>query len=433
MQGDLLPSSQRSLDEVCQTAYISDVLGIGIYDAMKKGDQWIRSDAAFDLADDLVLIYEHDPLYWHTDEMRDCEKTKKLLNYENTLVVRARIGATELPIQHERLIQLVVPEKIKHEDLMYEFAQAVHSRVPEPYRTRLRNVEKTKKKDVEAYASRVFAHIHPDYETKLRERQTFLDEHGLDLKASGFVGLPLQTMKDTLECLFSFGLTKAKIASHPNLLSYNSESLRDNFSVLENEFGFTKAKIASNPSLLWCKPNTLRDKFSFLENELGLTKAKIASNPTLLTMKPNTLRDKFSFLENELGLTKAKIASNPTLVTMKPETLRNKFSFLENDLGLTKAKIGTQPPLLWNETLRETGVWLRHRGFDWSKNPALLLSSLPRMQASFDFFVEEGVPEHLIKVHHVQRITETQKKRKHSHVGYSAMDGPSKLRVLCTR
>lgn len=44
---DTTPSCQHSLEEVVQSSYIADALGISLYEALKHGDEWHKSDAAF--------------------------------------------------------------------------------------------------------------------------------------------------------------------------------------------------------------------------------------------------------------------------------------------------------------------------------------------------------------------------------------------------
>ena len=370
----VLPSSQRSLEEVVQSAYISHALDIPLYDALRCGDRWFQSDVAFELADGRVLIYEHDPVYWHDNDRieKDCEKTQKLLQYDNTLVVRARIGATELPMAHPRLVQLVVPEKVKPASLLYDIARVVCDRLPEPHRSTFRTMDKMKLKDVETYATEVFRDIHPDYDVKLRERQEFLDQYGLQkFDASTFVRIPLSTLTATLETMKAIGIPAKTIASNPWLLTSSSDTLREKGIILMKEFGIPAKAFASNPRLLASSSDTLRANGIILMKEFGIPAKAFASNPWLLTSSPETLRAKAS--------------------------------------------------------------WLRENEFDWQRDPSFLACNLSRMQASLAFLVGEDVPRKLIKKHHVKRLTEVQKRRKYTHASYSTLDGASRLRVLFRR
>ena len=74
----MLPSSQRSLDEVIQCAYLSYSFGRLNHDSffkdMIRGDMCDKSDIAYKL-NDMILVYEHDPAYYHPDNRDDCKKT----------------------------------------------------------------------------------------------------------------------------------------------------------------------------------------------------------------------------------------------------------------------------------------------------------------------------------------------------------------------
>lgn len=398
------PSSKRSLEEVIQSAYLSRALNFPLYDALHLGDRWFQSDVAFELSDGRVLVYEHDPGYWHDDDRieKDCEKTQKLLRYGNTLVVRARIGATELPMAHPRLIQLVVPEKVKPASLLYEIARAVCDRLPEPHRSTFRTMEKVKRRDVEAYATEVFRDIHPDYDVKLQERREFLDQHGMQkVDASTIVGIPLSTLKENVETFQAIGITTKTIATFPPLFRSSPETLRAKYIVLKVEFGITANTIATHPQLLMRSPETLRANGIIFREEFGVSAKAISSYPRLLVSSVATLRANYIVLTGEFEITAKAIASYPRLLTSDMEKLRPKVA------------------------------WFREAGFDWKRDPGLLTSNLSRMQESFAFLVNENVPRKVITKRHVQRLTEAQKRRKYTHAPYSTLDGTSRLRVLC--
>ena len=258
-----LPSSQRSLEEVVQSAYLADAMDIPLYDALYCGDKWFQSDAAFDL-NGIVLIYEHDPGHWHPDERieGDCDKTNKLLQYEHTIVVRARIAATELPIKHPRLVQVVVPRS-KPEHLLYEIARAMDGRLPEPFQSKLRVVDSTKKRDIETYASTVFRDIHPDYELKVQQREALFHEHGLAMDATLFVGIPLSTMKETIKLLHEFGIAKKTIETNPSLLTRKPDTLRNKISWFRvHGFDWT-----NDLSMLTFSLRRMQETFAFLVGE----------------------------------------------------------------------------------------------------------------------------------------------------------------------
>ena len=299
----MTPSCQRSLEEVVQTSYIADALGMSLYEALKHGDEWHKSDAAFHLDCGVVLTYEHDPVWWHPDSRMqgDCDKTEKLLRYENTLVVRGRFGATELPIQHPRLVQLMVDSTMKPERFMYEFARAVHDRLPEPHQSKLRDVGDKKRTDVEAHASTVFRHIHPDYDTKLRERQAFLEEHGLTVDAAKIVSMPLSTLRTTMDHLLTLGISKTKIATHSTLLTRDSETLRQKTEwLLHHGFDWTK-----DPMLLASNLDRMKASLDFLLN-VGISRQSIkkrhVSRLTQIQMERKYTHASFSIMDEKSKL-----------------------------------------------------------------------------------------------------------------------------------
>ena len=74
-------------------------------------------------------------------------------------------------------------------------------------------------------------------------------------------------------------MSKAKIASAPNLLTYSVEAnLKPTAAYLTEELGVSKAKIASAPVLLALSvESNLKPTAAYLTEELGVSKAKIAS------------------------------------------------------------------------------------------------------------------------------------------------------------
>ena len=170
--------------------------------------------------------------------------------------------------------------------------------------------------------------------------------------------------------------------------------------MLEHELGIAKKTIATCPQLLWCNSDTLRTNARVLEHEFGIAKKTIATNPSLLWCNSDTLRAHAHVLEHEFGIAKKTIAVNPSLLARKPDTLRNKIS------------------------------WFRLHGFDWTKDSSMLTFSLNRMQETFAFLVGEGISRHLIKKRHISRLTAARMNRKHTHKLYSDMDEASKLQLF---
>eukprot|EP00966_Prymnesium_polylepis_P131376 3038824-Prymnesium_polylepis.1 len=97
------PSCMRSKEEVKVVAYKADALCMlsALRDILLRGDAMHSSDSLFKLGGQLV-VYEHDPGYWH-GEWRidgDLKKTNLLLQSDaNLLVVRGRIDAPRLLIE----------------------------------------------------------------------------------------------------------------------------------------------------------------------------------------------------------------------------------------------------------------------------------------------------------------------------------------------
>ena len=435
----MLPSSQRSLDEVEHSAFLAYALGRSdrqtFLDDLLLGDRTHKSDVVFP-TDGKLLVYEHDPVYWHPEERDDFTKTRKLLDVPNAVVVRARIGATEIPVSHPRLVQLLLPGNAKHMDVLHAFVKAV-----QPYVAReLVLPDAATQKQLRSFANTVFREIHPDYDTRVAQRAEWLREHGLDIDPTRFVGVPLGTLQANAAVLKNtLGLTPAKIATHANLLSCGPARLQANAAVLKNTLGLTPAKIATNAHLLARDPTTLQANASVLKNTLGLTPAKIATNAHLLARDPTTLQANASVLKNTLGLTPAKIATNAHLLSCDPARLQDKAEILKNTLGITPAKIATNAHLLSNDparlqanaavlkntlgitsakiatnahllardptTLQANAVWLDAHNFEWRNDIATLSMSPSRMKAALQFLTQDcAIPRSCIRKNHVRRF-----------------------------
>ena len=214
-----LPSSQRSLEEVIQCAFIARALGRpaeSFLEDLRLGDAYHKSDIAFRIGD-IVLVYEHDPGYWHPAERDDQGKTQKLLDIPNTLVVRGRIGASKMPMEHPRFIQLLLPERAKYREVLHAFLHHVAAYLPNHP---MHPVDA--EKEIITFAKEIFTRIHPDYETKVRERTELLQEYGLDgiVNAKSLVGMPLATLSKTI-CVLKeeLRLSSSNIATNAYLLS----------------------------------------------------------------------------------------------------------------------------------------------------------------------------------------------------------------------
>ena len=93
-------------------------------------------------------------------------------------------------------------------------------------------------------------------------------------------------LKPTAQYLLGdLGISKAKLASYPNLLTYSVEdNLKPTVQYLLGDLGFSKAKLASFSNLLSLSvEENLKPTAQYLLEDLGISKAKLASCPTLLT------------------------------------------------------------------------------------------------------------------------------------------------------
>jgi len=401
----MLPSSQRSLDETIQCVFISYSLGRdneeNLFEDMIRGDTYDKSDIAYSLKDG-IIIYEHDPGYWHPVERDDSAKTDKLLKYPNTLIIRGRIGASKLEIEHQRLEQLILPEKSTHYETLLEFINAVQKHLPD-IQFRLPDVRT--QKQLKVFAQEMFKIIHPDYETKVLERQKFLNTHNLDMNPAHLVSMPVSTLEATIRILkVELGLSKSNIATCASLLGSDPDTLKKNANILKVELGLSKSKIATCASLLGRNPDTLKKNANILQVELGLSKSKIATCASLLGRDPDTLKKNANILQVELGLSTSKIAQCASLLTCNPDTLRQKAS------------------------------WFRQKNMDYISDPSMLTNDLDRMKVNLDFFTRKcGIP---FKSIGKRRITRFKVRQSHKsmvkNLSFMSLSPAEKIRILST-
>eukprot|EP00966_Prymnesium_polylepis_P100806 2334742-Prymnesium_polylepis.4 len=350
------PSSQRSLEEVVATAYLADALHTlpSLRDHLLCGDATHRSDAVFDLGGQ-VIVYEHDPGFWHpTDRLEgDMNKTRLLLDGDERLVVvRARVKAPPLPLEDPRCV-LVHVKSSKPGIVLAAVAPALAPYVPEPFSSRLRQAHSGVRKIAEMAAMDLYKEICPDYEKKVEERHTFLDENGLQaVDASQLVRMPLDTLRHTTTYLMNeLGVNKEKIAAWPSLLSRSVEAnLKPTAAYLMDELGMKKEKIATWPQVLCLSVEAnLKPTAAYLMDEVGIKKEKIAAWPSLLGLSVDSnLKPTAAYLMNELGIKKEKIATYPSLLGKSVEAnLKPTAAYLMNELGMKKEKIAVNPSLLW--------------------------------------------------------------------------------------
>ena len=436
-----LPSSQRSLEEVTQCAFIARALGRpaeSFLEDLRLGDTYHKSDIAFRIGD-IVLVYEHDPVYWHPAERDDQGKTQKLLDIPNTLVVRGRIGASKMPMEHPRFIQLLLPERSKYREVLHAFLHHVAAHLPNHP---MHPVDADK--EIITFAKEIFTRIHPDYETKVRERTELLQEHRMDgiVDARSLVGMPLATLSKTIcvlkeelrlssskiatyarllcrdpetlqhnaKLLKEMGLSSSKIAQCARLLCRDPETLQHNAKLLK-EMGLSSSKIATYATLLWRDPDTLQHNAKLLK-EMGLSSSKIAQCANLLNMKPDTLQHNAKLLK-EMGLSSSKIATTATLLGRDPDTLQHNAKLLK-EMGLSSSKIATNATLLTRDpqTLERNARWFEAHDMEWRTDVLLLAQSTKRIESALKFLTEEcAIPRKHLSTRTITRFKyEDQKK-----------------------
>eukprot|EP00966_Prymnesium_polylepis_P245253 5673521-Prymnesium_polylepis.1 len=131
--GKSLPSmTKRSRAEVVFDAHWLSALGKlsmeNLVECLRDGDRAGLVDAGFRFLPGVRShLLEYDPVFWHdnTQIARDLKKTKRMLRENpDVLVVRVRIGAPRLEIEHERLVILYTDRRLeKHATIATELGR----------------------------------------------------------------------------------------------------------------------------------------------------------------------------------------------------------------------------------------------------------------------------------------------------------------------
>ena len=463
----MLPSGQRSLHEVTQSAFISYALNrqgqTCFFEDLIRGDKY-KSDIAYKF-DQFVLVYEHDPLYWHPEDRDDCKKTQQLLAYPDVIVVRARIGASKLQMEHPRFIQLILPKSSKYCDTLKAFLYAVHERIPA---FTFRFPDEENQKALISFAAEMYTIIHPSFDAKFSERAKLLADNDLKIPAEKLVRIPITTIRDSLSVLEKLGVSKEKIAKIPTLLTLDLKTLERKAAFLKDKLGLSKEKIAKSPHLLGSAPETLERKAAFLNGELDISKEKIAKSPNLLGSDPETLKRNAAFLKNKLGISKEKIATfpnllgsdpktlkrkaaflkdvldiskekiakSPILLTSNPKSLKRKAAFLKDEMGMKKENIAKSPNLLTSnpETLKRKVSWYDDKCIEWRNDTSLLTLNMDRIQESFEFLTQKcQIPQKLIGKKRLTRFKVLNRHRDQTNFTEFLSLGPiDKIKILDT-
>jgi hypothetical protein len=384
----MLPSCKRSLDEVTQSCFISYALCRDtqefLWEDLIRGDRLCQSDIAFQIQN-TVLVYEHDPVFWHDDNRDDATKTLKLLHDPNVIVVRGRIGASKLqhPEFDTRLIQLILPEKTKHIDTLHAFIRAIQPHFPNiSFRIPTKNMQKK----LVSFAKDMFKIIHPNYDSKVLERKQLFQSENLNNKPEDFVRVPMSTLRQNIFLLKdTLQITGSKLAQCATLLTKNSDTLREKARILKDEFKITTSKLAQCASLLSYNPDTLREKARILKDEFEITGSKLTKSASLLSRNPDTLRENARILKDEFKITTSKLAP---LLSYNPDTLREKARIYTTQLNITIHQLAKCPSLLTcNPTqVIHTKLWYDTINVDWRTDLSILQYSLDRIKTNFTFF-----------------------------------------------
>jgi hypothetical protein len=142
----------RSFEEVRWVASLLSILGLdasprSIVAKLHDGTRRHLFDMYTPLGDTLEFYGEYDGGYYHDEERvnKDQAKTLRIVKTnEHAVVLRTRVKAAHMSMQHERVC-VVETESSKFEDVMYATAHALKLYLPEPYASRLGNVQRSKR------------------------------------------------------------------------------------------------------------------------------------------------------------------------------------------------------------------------------------------------------------------------------------------------
>ena len=131
---------EYNFDIHIQYAFFRDSSVNRVINGIKLGYECGLFDYAFYLEKRLIL-FEYDGGYYHTEERleRDRQKCENALQkYENCLIIRVRVKAAPLLIQHKNIIVISV-NTCKIETIVYEVAKQLVEHIDDPYKQHLMN------------------------------------------------------------------------------------------------------------------------------------------------------------------------------------------------------------------------------------------------------------------------------------------------------
>ena len=130
----------RSKEEVIFGAHLLHDLGLEctpatLIKSLKDGARDGLYDQRIELSG-TILYVDYDGGYYHTEdriEQDEAKSLKKIGEDENALVLRVRVKAPPLTIEHERLLVVHWDSRVNPSKIMHKVAQALKSRISEPY------------------------------------------------------------------------------------------------------------------------------------------------------------------------------------------------------------------------------------------------------------------------------------------------------------
>ena len=147
-----------------------------IIEALRAGQACDRFDMLF-LLNELRVLIDYDGGYYHGENrlVRDRQKClDALADHPNSLVVRVRIKAIPIQIEHDRVLVIDV-DTDRNEAAVYQVAQALSTRVSEPWSRNLRNIRDQKRPVCDQCCVDVLKTIAKTFEQEIEVLQSILN------------------------------------------------------------------------------------------------------------------------------------------------------------------------------------------------------------------------------------------------------------------
>ena len=161
------PSVARSFEEVRWVANLLDMLGLNaspqsVVAALHDGTRRNLFDMYIALGEYIHLYGDYDGGYYHNEDRVNRDRTKTLSiveDDERALVLRTRVRAAHLSVEDDHVC-VVETKSSKMEDIMHATARALQGYLPEPYASRLKNVQPSKRPMAEHVAEEAWKQLH---------------------------------------------------------------------------------------------------------------------------------------------------------------------------------------------------------------------------------------------------------------------------------